>query len=373
MAKWEDQSRLLFENNPLPMWIIDTERLNFLEVNDAAVRHYGYSKSEFREMSLVDIRPPEEVPVLLSYLSSVTIAAGPAGIWHHKKKDGSRITVEIAAHDLDWFGRQARFVTAMDITEKEAIEQCLMRLQRVQGIGGLALGIAHDLNNIFAPILLSAQMLEDADNSEKQTLRDTIIASAERGSQMVQQLLSFAKGCDSARVVVNVMDVIDDVLKVTRETFPRSILFKPVIEAGLWHVIGDPTQLYQLFLNLSVNARDAMPNGGTLMISAQNVDLTQKKTTRFGTVNVGAHVLLSVADTGHGMDEEVEKKLFTPFFSTKTQGKGTGLGLSIVLSIVRNHLGCLDVKSKSGSGTKIEIYLPATPVRHNGPEQTRIA
>jgi len=167
MANWEDHSRLLFESNPLPMWIIDMERLNFLEVNDAAVRHYGYSKLEFREMTLVDIRPPEEVPVLMSYLSSVTTAAGPAGIWHHRKKDGSRFTVEIAARDLDWCGRPARFVTAMDITEKEATEQCLMRLQRVQGIGGFALDIAHDLNNIFAPILLSAQMLENADNSEK--------------------------------------------------------------------------------------------------------------------------------------------------------------------------------------------------------------
>jgi|SRR6185437_4312274 len=190
---------------------------------------------------------------------------------------------------------------------------------------------------------------------------------------MVQQLLRFAKGGESARVVVNIIDVIGNVLKVTQETFPKSILFKPVIEAGLWNVIGDPTQLYQMLLNVLVNARDAMPNGGTLMISAENVNVTESKSTRFGTVNVGSHLLLSVMDTGHGMDENVEKKLFTPFFSTKTQGKGTGLGSSIVLSIVRNHLGCLDVKSKPGCGTKIEIYLPAAPVRVNNPEQTRIA
>lgn len=363
LAKWEEHSRLLFAKNPFPMWILDVKDLRFLEVNEAALRQYGYSKSEFLRMNSLDIRPPEEVPVFLSHLASASSGTGPAGIWHHRRKDGSRFTVEVTAHNVTWNGRTAQIVSATDITEKEAIEHQFLRSQRVESIGALALGIAHDLNNIFAPILLSAQMLDDADECEKQALRQTIIKSAERGIQMVRQFLSFTKGGDGTREVLNLNEVVADICRVTRETFPKCISFHSVIEPGLWHVLGDPTQLQQMLLNLAVNARDAMPDGGTLTICAQNIEVSQNKQARFGTVNVGPHVLLRVKDTGHGIAENDENKLFNPFFSTKAKGKGTGLGLSIVGGIVRNHRGFLDVNSKPGCGTTFEIYLPAAAIR----------
>jgi len=366
VTKWEEHSRILFENNPLPMWILDLKDLRFLDVNEAAVRNYGYSRSEFLQMSSLDIRPPEEIPVLLSHLASATSGTGPAGIWHHRKKDGTRFPVEIIAHALNWNGRPAQIVSATDITEKEAIEQQLLRSQRVESIGALALGIAHDLNNIFAPILLSAQMLENADDLEKKTLGDTIITSTERGIQIVRQFMTFAKGGDGTRAILNLTDVIRDICTVTSETFPKNISFRTTVGPELWHVIGEPTQLHQMLLNLTVNARDAMPDGGTLSICAENVDVNRDTPARFGAVNRGPHVLLKVADTGQGMSEEIQRKVFSPFFSTKEPDKGTGLGLSIVAGIVRRHRGFLNLYSQPGCGATFEIYLPAAAIQPNG-------
>jgi PAS domain S-box-containing protein len=249
---------------------------------------------------------------------------------------------------------------AEDVTEQKSIEEQFLRAQRMESIGTLAGGIAHDLNNVLGPIIMSVDLLQlnlpDPASSE---LLDIVATSARRGASMVSQVLSFARGVGGQRVELQARHVIRDVEKIACETFPKQIEVRTKFPLDLWTVIGDPTQLHQVLLNLCVNARDAMPEGGVLELTAENITIDAHYASLSGEARPGPYVLISVEDTGTGIPPKVLGKIFDPFFTTKDIGKGTGLGLSTSLAIVKSHGGFIQVKSRPGGGTKFHIYLPA--------------
>ena len=249
----------------------------------------------------------------------------------------------------------------VDLSERKKLEAQFLRAQRLESIGTLASGIAHDLNNILAPILMAEQLLSlKEQDAESRGFLDMIAGSAQRGAEVVKQVLTFARGVEGERVLVQPRHLVREVEKIARETFPRAISVKTNLAPDLWPVTGDATQLHQVLLNLCVNARDAMPDGGTLSLAGGNLKLGEDYLFPGPGVKAGAFVVLEVADTGTGIPANILDKIFDPFFTTKEHGKGTGLGLSTVVGIVKSHGGFANVASEVGKGTKFSIFLPAT-------------
>lgn len=248
-----------------------------------------------------------------------------------------------------------------DITEKKQLESQFLRTQRLESLGTLAGGIAHDLNNILAPILATAQLLQlkfPNVDEQNQHLLDIIETNTKRGAALVKQVLQFARGVEGKRAIVQVKHLIYEVKQIVEKTFPKSIKLRVDVEPELWLVSGDATHLHQVLMNLVVNARDAMPSGGTLTISAENLFVDEHYARMNLDASVGSYIQITVKDTGTGMSAEIADKIFEPFFTTKEIGKGTGLGLSTVRGIVKSHGGFIDVFSKVGEGTEFKIFLP---------------
>ncbi len=251
----------------------------------------------------------------------------------------------------------------MDITEKKQLEAQFLRAQRLESLGTLASGIAHDLNNVLTPILSVAQLLplrlSDIDDRSRNLL--TILeTSAHRGADLIKQILSFAQGIEGKHLCIQPAHLLIDIQKIVQQTLPKSIEIDRDIPSDLWTVLGDLTQLHQVLMNLCVNARDAMPQGGTLSIVAANCSIDSAFASKHLDAHVGDYVVISVSDTGTGIQPQLMHRIFDPFFTTKEIGKGTGLGLSAVLGIVKTHGGFLDVQSQVNQGTKIDVYLPAS-------------
>ncbi|MEO6740444.1 MAG: ATP-binding protein, partial [Chthoniobacteraceae bacterium] len=247
-----------------------------------------------------------------------------------------------------------------EIADHARAEEKLLRAQRMESIGILAGGIAHDLNNVLSPIMMAIEILRSSfpDGRADEVLK-ILSKSAERGGGMVKQVLQFARGMDGSRMVVDPSHVVRDLRQIATDTFPKNIRLQCSVEPGLWAISADPTQLHQVLLNLCVNARDAMPAGGTLSIRAENVTLDANFSAAYADAKAGPHVLLKVTDTGTGMSREVMARIFDPFFTTKEVGKGTGLGLSTTFGIVKSHGGFIDVESEPGQGSTFKVYLPA--------------
>lgn len=254
------------------------------------------------------------------------------------------------------------FAIKQDISEKKSLEEKFLRAQRLESIGTLAGGIAHDLNNILSPILLSGEyLLKDCKDPVHREVIQVMIDSARRGSEIVKQVLSFARGGGNERGPMQARHIVGEVVRVARETFPRSIRIVENVPRGAWSVNANPTQFHQLLLNLMINARDAMPAGGDLRIEAENVELSEETAeTLTQKVPPGPYLLLRVKDTGCGMSEETLGMIFDPFFSTKPGDQGTGLGLATVMGILTVHKAGLRVSSEPGQGTCFELYFPAT-------------
>jgi hypothetical protein len=248
---------------------------------------------------------------------------------------------------------------AQEREEKKKLEAAFLRAQRMDSIGALAGGIAHDLNNALAPVLMSVELLKNCDDEKvRERFLDVITSSAQRATGMVRQILGFARGHGSIGPV-SVSNVVREMAKILRDTFPKSISISVKLGAEeLWQTQGDATELHQVLLNLCVNARDAMPKGGKLIVSAQNARVDREEAVRLKTA-AGPYVVLSVEDNGSGIPPEVLPRVFEPFFTTKLPDKGTGLGLSTVAGIVRHYGGCIDIKTEGGKGTEFKIYLPA--------------
>jgi two-component system cell cycle sensor histidine kinase/response regulator CckA len=255
---------------------------------------------------------------------------------------------------------QSILLISTDVTEQKKLEAQLLRTQRLEGIGTLAGGIAHDLNNVLSPILMSVDLLRTSLEDEPSLqIVDMVEKSAQHGAALIRQLLAFARGADGERMEMQPQLVIKEVVKLLGDTLPRSITIEADLPPDLWSIRANSTQLSQVFMNLGINARDAMPGGGKLTFRAENITLTEKEAQVNPGAKAGRHVRISVADSGTGIPPELLERIFDPFFTTKAPGKGTGLGLSTVVGILKGHGGFLQVQSGIGQGTEFQLYFPA--------------
>lgn len=483
--------RLLFANNPLPMWVYDRETLAFLEVNEAAIAHYGYSREEFLQKTIVDIRPQEDVPRLLADLRTARPSYQRSHIWRHQLRNGRLIDVEITSHTLEFAGRPAALVIAQDITERKRLEDdrtylmssalCLLWLadvyetdapylhwemrfpdtaaaqrflplalnegetyregwyryripedrdrcdeialesiragrsyqqefrcqsadgtlrwlhedirittlepgkhwravgvctditerkrledqllqaQKLESVGRLAGGVAHDFNNLLAILAGHAELAEEelpADSPVQEHIR-VIREAGDRAANLTRQLLAFARKQVIEPRVINLNDLTLGMEKMLRRLIGENIDLVTHLQPDLARVHVDPGQFEQILVNLVVNARDAMPEGGRLTIETENAVIDEEYARLHMPLTPGFFVTLTVSDTGEGMDETVQKRIFEPFFTTKEQGKGTGLGLATVYGVVKQSGGHIWLYSEPGHGSLFKIYLPA--------------
>lgn len=334
-----------------------------------AERLYGWTAAEAVNRRVDELVQPD-AGTYQEALRAVLRVGAWGGEIHTVTKTAAKITLESRWTLLRDAANRPKSILDIgtDITERKKLEQQFLRAQRMESIGTLAGGIAHDLNNLLTPILIGVGVLRlgALDDGAAQIV-DNIEQSARRGTDLVKQVLSFARGVEGARVAVSLADIAREIEAITRTTFPKNITFFAAIAADIRPVTGDPTQLNQVLMNLCVNARDAMPDGGSLTIAAKNVELVRPYAALQGTVPAGHYVVLEVSDTGTGMPKPVIERIFEPFFTTKDVGKGTGLGLSTMLGIVRSHGGCVNVESAPGRGTTFKIFLPAETNSSAGP------
>jgi two-component system, cell cycle sensor histidine kinase and response regulator CckA len=479
--------RLLFLNHPQPMWVYDLETLEFLEVNEAAVATYGYSRDEFLEMRITDIRPAEEIPRRLEDTARNRPELERAGEWRHRRRNGHTLEVEVTSHALRFAGRNASLVVVRDVSEQkralEALRQAeqkyrkvfeeaivgifqsapegryldanpamarmfgydsprelmesitdiprqvyvdpkrreefarlmeqqgvvqnfecqvyrkdgskmwlsvharvirekgvviryegmneditelkllqeqLVQAQKMEAVGRLAGGVAHDFNNAIAVIFGYSALLKERVPASEVVNRyiDEINKAGQRAASLTRQLLAFSRKQVIQPAVLDLNAVVAETEKMLQRLIGEDIKTTLVRAHDLGRVKADPGQIEQILMNLAVNARDAMPQGGKLVIETANADLDETTAIRFPFVKPGRYVLLSVSDTGCGMDRETQAHIFEPFFTTKGPGKGTGLGLSTVYGIVKQSEGYIWVYSELGKGTNFKIYLP---------------
>lgn len=352
--------RVIFESTPLPMWVYDPETLSFLTVNEAAESTYGWTRDEFLGLSILELYPPAERAALVS--SHVAESDQIRGLRHyrHLRKNGTIIDVESYSHELTYEGRRALLVISGDTTEKKQAEAAQLRSQRLESIGTLASGIAHDLNNILSPLTLSTYLLRSkiSDVGSLETLA-TMEEVIERASQLVRQVLSYARGIEGERAIVNPEEIVREVVDILRETLPRSIELQTNLNNRARQITANPTQIHQVLMNLCLNARDAMPGGGALCIEIAERLIDSAGAQMLPGVNAGSFVVITVRDTGTGIEANIIDQIFDPFFTTKERGHGSGLGLSTSLGIVRSHSGTISVESIPGQGSTFSVYLPA--------------
>lgn len=360
LRRSEQAYHLLFDSNPQPMWVFDLVTLGFLEVNEAAIRHYGYSRQEFLSMTIKDIRPPGDVPALLEYMSGEVNQFEEGGVRRHQKKDGTIISVETASYSLTLYDRPARIVLAHDVTERRSLEEQLRQSQKLEAIGQLAGGIAHDFNNLLTAINGYSDLAIEGLKTEDPLRRniEQVRKAGERAASLTRQLLAFGRKQVMQPKVLDINSLVVDLGKMLRRLVGEHIEFITLLRPEAGRINADPGQIEQVILNLVLNARDAMPRGGKLIIETANIYLDEQYAQRHLAVKRGQYVMLTVSDTGIGMDPATQASMFEPFFTTKEIGKGTGLGLSTVYGIVKQSGGDIWAYSEVDKGTTFRVYLP---------------
>ena len=330
--------------------------------NKAAERIYGWSAEEALGKNVYQLLLKERSPQFEAAREAVIAAGEWSGEIQQYRRDGSEIIVESRWTLLrDEQGAPTSIlVINTDITDRKRMEAQFLRAQRMESIGTLAGGIAHDLNNVLSPILMAIDMLQlkATDEASKKWL-EVLRANAERGGNMVRQVLSFARGVEGERVALQPKHLIKEIAKILRETFPKSVEINFQLPDDLWIISADATQMHQVLMNLCVNARDAMPEGGSILIKAENAVVDENYARMHLEAKPGRFVLITVSDTGPGIAPEILSRIFEPFFTTKEMTKGTGLGLSTALTIVKSHGGFINVYSELHRGTQFSLYLPA--------------
>ena len=329
--------------------------------NDGAARLYGWTAAEAIGRNVFELKLSHD-----DRQQEIDAALLRSGEWTGERAQRSKNGTEVMvfsrltrAHLAK--GRPASVIAInTDITEKKKIEAQFLQAQRLENLGSLASGLAHDLNNVLGPVLMATAFLKERLPDEiDQNMIAAMEASATRGAGIIRQVLTFARGVKGERAPVKIGDLLRETVAIAAETFPPSIKVGLQAPDNLWPIVGDATQLHQILMNLCINARDAMPDGGDLSLAAENLALDEAFAAMVPHAKPGPHVCVKVTDTGTGISAEDRKRIFEPFFTTKEKGKGTGLGLSTVLGITKSHGGFLRVKSAPGHGTCFEIYLPA--------------
>lgn len=362
----EARYRQLFQAITDPVLVCDRTTLACLAVNDAAVAEYGYSRDEFLTMTLQDIYPPEDVPASMERLAQAGSSPERRGVWRHQKKTGEIISVEISTYGLTFADRSACLMQARNVTEQQQLEEQFRQAQKMEAIGRLAGGIAHDFNNLITVIKGYSELLQSrisASDPAAQLLGE-IYQAGERAGTLTSQLLAFSRQQVLAPQALNLNTVVSNTETMLRRLIGEDIILTTDLSPSLGPIKADPGQIEQVLMNLAVNTRDAMPQGGTLTLATQTVHLDESYCRRVADLSPGDYVLLTVSDNGCGIDAATQAKMFEPFFTTKPVGKGTGLGLATVHGIVKQSGGHIAVESAVGQGTRFQIYLPlvAEPV-----------
>jgi two-component system cell cycle sensor histidine kinase/response regulator CckA len=356
----ESEFRLLFEHNPLPTWVFDSETLRFLQVNDAAVRQYGYTADEFDAMTILDIRLPEERAGFKEQMRTWLDSAQVQASWKHVRKDGRALNVEITSHQVEYAGRRVRLMVAQDVSERQSLEEQLRQAQKMEAVGRLAGGVAHDFNNLLMVIKGHTELLLNVLPPSDQISRkiEHIDRAADRATALTRQLLAFSRMQVLQPRAINLNTIVEDMGNLLPRLIGEDIelVIRPATALGT--IRADGSQMEQVIMNLAVNARDAMPGGGKLVIETENADLDHSYSAGHPVVKPGRYVMLAVSDSGVGMDAATQAHIFEPFFTTKEQGKGTGLGLATVYGVVKQSGGFIWVYSEVGKGTCFKIYLP---------------
>jgi PAS domain S-box-containing protein len=364
----ERNYRQLFDRNPYPMYVFDPGTLAIIDVNDAAVAYYGYSRDPFRTMGVAGLCLPEDVPALTDAIAT----AGNVERWRalrQVKRDGTVTEANVTSHVLSFAGRKARCAIVEDVTERAELERRLHQSQRLESLGQLAGGVAHDFNNLLAIILGYATMAADdveaaarTDESWRALHGDLaqIIQAGDRATSLIRQLLSFARVEVTQPRVLDLNAVVTDVEQLLRRSIGADINLHTNLTGEPWRVTADPGQVEQVLVNLAVNARDAMPVGGTLTIETDNLTVDEHYAAHHPGTRPGRYLRLRVSDTGSGMSQATLDRAFEPFFTTKPKGHGTGLGLATIYGIITQAGGHAQMYSERGIGTTFSAMLPVT-------------
>jgi PAS domain S-box-containing protein len=359
LRKSEEGFRELFESNPAPMWVWDIDDQRILEVNDAAIRSYGYSRDSFLRMQISDIVLPEDLQTqIISRLDEQFIHV--EGI-RHRLANGLIIETETYSHRFEYQSRQAIQSLCLDISARRLVEAELRQSQKMEAVGQLTGGMAHDFNNLIGIVVGNLDILLERlapASFDEMELVSTAIEAAVRGAELTKQLLAFSRQQALSPKIVDMAAVLRQASQLLRRTLGEAITIDVRVADGIWPVLVDSAQLESAILNLAINARDAMRNGGCLTIEANNVAL-EGSAGDLGPMRApGPCVVISVADTGTGMSPEILQQVFDPFFTTKGTA-GTGLGLSMVYGFVKQSGGHTSITSEPGLGTTVRIHLPS--------------
>jgi PAS domain S-box-containing protein len=363
LRKSKEQYRFLFDENPQPMWIFALDTFKFLAFNRATLRHYGYSNNEFRELTARDLCPAEDVEVFVAEAGKASLDLPPRKLSRHCKKDGSVIEVEMAVQDLVYAGCTARLVLTSDVTAQRALQKQLLQSQKWEVTLQLAGGVADNFSKLITAIERDAYLLaqKSADSPATEPLK-RVAATAGSASALTRQLLALVRRHPMRPQSVDLNNLLDRMVPGLSRTVGNKIKIVANFSNSLLPVMGDPGLIEQIVRNLTLNARDAMPEGGTLSIGTDVIIADESRAQRHEGAKAGTYVCLAVSDTGCGMTPEIQAQLFEPFFTTKGVGKATGLGLSTVDGLVKQHSGWIEVVSAPGAGSQFSIFFPCAPV-----------
>ncbi|MBA3671902.1 MAG: PAS domain S-box protein [Gemmatimonadaceae bacterium] len=365
LAEREQRYRSLFEVMPLPSWVYESESRRILAVNPAAVERYGYSESDLLSMTVDDLRPALEGTGRVEHRYAVT-GFDVARDMRHRSKDGATFPVEVVTHEMEFAGRHARIAVMYDMSERErmrerqeALAEQLMQAQKMEAVGRLAGGVAHDFNNLLSVVLGAAEQL-DSELPEASRLREEvrdIRDSAARGAALTRQLLALGRRETRAPELMDLNAVVVATERLLVRALGRHVRLEMAIAPVPLTTVADPAQVEQCIVNLALNARDAMPDGGRLRLATRLTSLDAGAAAVLG-VGAGAYVAIDVEDTGIGMEPATCERAFEPFFSTKPRSEGSGLGLSTVYGIAKQSHGAMTIDSAVGQGTRVTILLP---------------
>ncbi len=366
----EERYRELFDANPQAVWVYDRETLRFLAVNSAAVRHYGYSREEFLEMTLNSLRAPVDEPRAPELHAESKEWPLPTTTLY-RNRSGDLIEVEEAIHEIIFAGRPACLVVASDVTARRDLEERLRHAQKMEAIGQLTGGIAHDLNNVLTAVIAHVDLAVATLSPDPDMVADLTQAqaAAHRGAGIIRKLMGFSR---RERLVLKPLDLgqfVREFAGTMRRLLPAHIDVSIAVDEKLPPVLADASTVQQMLLNLATNARDAMPDGGRLQVQVRRSLIGPEHVVQHGWGEAGSFITLAVADTGIGMNAETRAKVFEPFFSTKSKGQGTGLGMAMVYGLIKQHQGYVLVNSEPGQGTEVRLYFPisADAIQENTP------